>query len=491
MSKPATRTVIPIRPLDCADADNGDGDGMPFVSMYQKREEIYSRAVTGWFAGWRWAFVWLTQLFFYGLPWLQWNGRQAVLFDLEAQRFYIFGLLLYPQDLIFLAALLVLSALALFFFTAVAGRLWCGYSCPQTVYTEIFMWVERKIEGDRIARMRLDQAPWGLRKFSRKAAKHGAWLAIGLFTGFSFVGYFTPVRELGQALLSFQVSAWNAFWILFYGMATYGNAGWLREQMCKYMCPYARFQSALIDKDSLIITYDSARGDPRGSRSRKASAAEHGLGDCIDCSLCVQVCPTGIDIRDGLQNECIGCAACIDVCNDVMDKMAYPKGLIRYSTENGVAGGWSRAQMFKRVLRPRVLIYGMLLTLAGAAFAASVALRSPFQFDVIKDRGSLARIVETGAVENVYRMQVMNRTEAPQTYRVAVEGPAGLILAAPELEVAPAAIKSVVVGLQLPLAEAQPWQGQSVPIVFEMVAIGEGRHHGAAQREKSTFLVPR
>ena len=459
--------------------------------MYQKAPDIYPRAVKGWFAAWRWAMVWLTQLFFYGLPWLQWGGRQAVLFDLEAQRFYILGLVLYPQDLIFLAALLVLSALALFFFTAVAGRLWCGYTCPQTVYTEIFMWVERRIEGDRIARMRLDRAPWSLNKLARKGAKQAAWLAIGLFTGFSFVGYFTPIRELAQAVLAFDVSAWNTFWILFYGAATYGNAGYLREQMCKYMCPYARFQSALIDKDSLIITYDAARGDPRGSRSRKVSAAEQGLGDCIDCTLCVQVCPTGIDIRDGLQNECIGCAACIDVCNDVMVKMDYPKGLIRYSTENGVVHGWSRLQMFRRALRPRVLIYGAVLSAASVAFAASVALRSPFQFDVIKDRGTLARIVDDGAVENVYRIQIMNRTEAPQTYRVTVGGIEGLVLQAREVRVAPAGIESIVASVQLSPQQAQPLRGQSSPIEFEVTTQADGSERPAVLRERSTFHVPR
>jgi cytochrome c oxidase accessory protein FixG len=459
--------------------------------MYQKAPEIYPRAVKGWFAAWRWAFVWLTQLVFYGLPWLQWGGRQAVLFDLEAQRFYILGLVLYPQDLIFLAALLVLSALALFFFTAVAGRLWCGYTCPQTVYTEIFMWVERRIEGDRIARMRLDRAPWSANKLLRKGAKQAAWLAISLYTGFSFVGYFTPIRELAQALLAFDVSAWNAFWILFYGAATYGNAGYLREQMCKYMCPYARFQSALIDKDSLIITYDRARGDPRGSRSRKLGAAAQGLGDCIDCTLCVQVCPTGIDIRNGLQNECIGCAACIDVCNDVMDKMAYPKGLIRYSTENGVVHGWTRLQMFRRALRPRVLIYGAVLSAASVAFAASVALRSPFQFDVIKDRGTLARTVGDGAVENVYRIQIMNRTEAAQTYRLAVSGIEGLSLQARDVTVAPAGIESIVASVQLPLEQAQALRGQSVPVAFELAAAPHGPGRETLLREKSTFIVPR
>ena len=481
------RPVIPILPASGDEVE----DQAHYVSMYQKRPEIYPRAVKGWFARWRWTLVWITQLFFYGMPWLQWDGQQALLFDLEAQRFYILGLVLYPQDLIFLAALLVLSALALFFFTAVAGRLWCGYACPQTVYTEIFMWVERRFEGDRIARMRLDQAPWSAQKLARKGATQLAWVAIGLFTGFSFVGYFTPIRELAQAVLTLTVTPWNLFWILFYGAATYGNAGFLREQMCKYMCPYARFQSALIDKDSLIITYDSARGDPRGSRSRKATAADQGLGDCIDCTLCVQVCPTGIDIRDGLQNECIGCAACIDVCNDVMDKMSYPRGLIRYSTENGVANGWSRRQMFKRALRPRVLIYGGLLSAASLAFAASVSMRSPFQVDVVKDRGALARVVEDGDIENVYRLQIMNRTEQPQTYRIEARGIPGLEVRAADVSAPPAGIRSVVASLRLPFSAAQPLLGQTVPVQFEVSLIEADRDAPIVQREKSTFLIPR
>jgi len=480
--------IVPLRPVGAAGEHDDD---VQFVSLYQKQPDIYPRAVSGWFAGWRWAFVWLTQLLFYGLPWLQWSDRQAVMFDLDAQRFYILGLVLYPQDLIFLAALLVLSALALFLFTAVAGRLWCGYTCPQTVYTEIFMWMERRIEGDRIARMRLDQGPWTAEKIARKGAKQLAWGAFALFTGFSFVGYFTPIRELAPSLLAFDVSAWNAFWIVFYGVATYGNAGYLREQMCKYICPYARFQSALIDKDSLIITYDTARGEPRGPRSRKASATAQGLGDCVNCTLCVQVCPTGIDIRNGLQNECIGCAACIDVCDGVMDRMGYAKGLIRYSTENGVVHGWTRLQMFKRAFRPRVLIYGTVLSAASVAFAASVALRSPFQFDVIKDRSVLARVVDGGAVENVYRVQIMNRTEATQNFSVAASGIPGLALRAPEATIAPAGILSLVVGLQLPPQAAESLQGQSVPIEFEVTMQPTPDHAAAAQREKSTFFVPR
>ena len=351
------------------------------------------------------------------------------------------------------------------------------------------MWVERKFEGDRLARMRLDAAPWSADKLLRTGGKQFAWLAIGLVTGFSFVGYFTPIRELALEVASWSVNPWDGFWIGFYGLATYGNAGYLREQICKYMCPYARFQSALIDKDSLIITYDQLRGDPRGSRSRKQSAAAQGLGDCIDCTLCVQVCPTGIDIRDGLQNECIGCAACIDVCNGVMDKMGYAKGLIRYSTENGVAGGWSRAQMFRRALRPRVLVYGALLVVAATAFTTSVALRKPFLFDVIKDRGTLARVVDDGVIENIYRLQVMNRSETPQVFRVSVAGLPGLRLDASELTVPATGIESLIVSLRLPAAQAHAVAGQSVPVQFE-VAMQAGDAEAITHREKSTFFVP-
>jgi cytochrome c oxidase accessory protein FixG len=300
------------------------------VSLYQSEGKIQMRSVSGWFAGWRWALVWFTQILFYGLPWLEWNGRQAMLFDLAARRFYIFGMVLHPQDVIYLAGLLIISAFALFLFTAVAGRLWCGYACPQTVYTEIFMWVERRFEGDRQARIKLDASAWSVDKLWRKGGKQIVWLAIGLWTGFTFVGYFTPIQSLGAQVFGaggFALGPWESFWILFYGFATYGNAGYMREQVCKYMCPYARFQSAMFDRDTLIISYDTARGEPRGSRARGVAPASVGKGDCINCTLCVQVCPTGIDIREGLQYECIGCAACIDVCDSVMDKMNYPRGL--------------------------------------------------------------------------------------------------------------------------------------------------------------------
>lgn len=390
------------------------------------RSKIYPRSVSGVFARWRIAFVFITQLVFYGLPWLQWNGRQAVLFDLGARKFYLFGLVLWPQDVVYLAVLLVISALTLFLFTAVAGRLFCGYACPQTVYTEIFMWIERKVEGDRIARIRLDEAPWTLRKARIKITKHVLWIALAWWTGSTFIGYFAPIRELGHALFTLQLGPWQWFWMLFYGFATWGNAGFMRESVCKYMCPYARFQSVMVDRDTFVVTYDKVRGDPRGGRSRKVDHKAAGLGDCVDCSLCVQVCPTGIDIRDGLQYMCIGCGACIDACEQVMDKMQYPSGLIRYTSDramqDGLSGGGARAHL----LRPRVLIYGTMILLLCAAFVYSLADRNPLRVDVIRDRGSLGREVAGGMIENVYRLQLINTSDQSMHLRLSAEGLPGL-----------------------------------------------------------------
>ena len=459
--------------------------------VLEAKNKIYVRAVTGWFANWRWAMVWVTQLVFYGMPWLQWNGRQAVLFDLERQRFFLFGLSLYPQDLIYLTALLVLCALALFFFTAVAGRLWCGYACPQTVYTEMFLWIEHRTEGDHHARKRLDAAPWSLEKCARKGGKQVLWLALGLWTGFTFVGYFTPIQTLAASVPTLSMGPWEAFWVLFYGLATYGNAGYLREQVCKHMCPYARFQGAMFDRDTLIIGYDPARGEARGSRPRAADPRALGLGDCIDCNLCVQVCPTGIDIRDGLQSNCIGCAACIDVCDSVMDKMNYPRGLIRYSTENGLQHGWDKATLLQRVLRTRVYIYAALLLGVSAMFVFSVYQRSPFRVDVIRDRGVMAREVGAGAVENVYRLHVMNATEAAQSYQVEVHGAPGLAMAqAVEVALGPMQERTVPVRVRLGAEGASGLAGRTVPITFTLTQQGNAQA-GAQVRENTTFHLPR
>ena len=337
------RRVIPIEPT----AEE--------TALYQIRKAIYPRAVRGWFARWRWTLVFATQIAFYGLPWLAISGRPAVLFDLGARKFQLFGAVFLPQDAIYLAGLLIVFALSLFLFTAIAGRLWCGYACPQTVYSEIFLWIERKTEGDRLARIRLDASPMSLDKIVVKSLKHTAWLAVALWTGFTFVGYFTPIRDLAVRAITWQLGTLESFWILFYALATYGNAGWLRERVCKHMCPYARLQGVMFDRDTLVIAYDRARGEPRGERSKSVDPRTRGLGDCIDCSICVQVCPTGIDIREGLQYECIGCAACVDGCNQVMDGMGYPQGLIRYTTQNALAAGDNAgaAAIWKRTLRPR------------------------------------------------------------------------------------------------------------------------------------------
>lgn len=434
--------------------------------------------------------VWVTQLVFYGIPWLQWNDRQAVLFDLAGSRFYIFGLVLHPQDLIYLAVLLVLAALALFFFTAVAGRLWCGYACPQTVYTEIFLWLERITEGDRLARMRLDAAPWRAEKIIRKSAKQALWIGLGLFTGFTFVGYFTPIHDLVQELLTLSFSPWEWFWVLFYGLATYGNAGYLREQICKQMCPYARIQSALTDMDSMVIAYDSVRGEARGSRARAADPKALGLGDCIDCTLCVQVCPTGIDIRNGLQNECIACAACIDVCDEVMVKMNYPKGLIRYSSGRGIADKLTPRQMVKRGWRPRVWFYGVLFLGVVAIFVGGLSTRKGFAVDIIKDRGTMARELGNGDIENIYRLKVMNTTEHTQTYTASVQGLPGLALATdPLLSVPATGIGSLTIRLTLPFETAQAYRGKASPIHFRVET--RERDKAAVVEEKSTFVIPR
>ena len=475
MQPSAVRKVVPIAPAA----------GEAGASLYEAQKKIHPRAVKGLFARWRWVFVFLTQIVFYGLPWLQWGERQAVLFDLSARRFYILGYVLYPQDFIYLTGLLVISALSLFLFTAVAGRLWCGFACPQTVYTELFLWIERKVEGDRNARIRLDASPMSPQKLARKAFKHLLWITLGVWTGFTFVGYFTPIRMLWAEAFTLSFGPWEWFWVNFYGLATYGNAGFLREQVCKYMCPYARFQSAMFDRDTLIVSYDAARGEPRGSRSRKADPAVLALGACVDCSLCVQVCPTGIDIRQGLQYECIGCAACVDACDDVMDRMNYPRGLIRFTTLNGMARRWSRSQILRHVLRPRVLVYGAVLLALCVALLGSLVIRTPLKVDVVRDRASLSRIVAGGKLENVYRLQIMNATEQPQRYRISAAGLEGLVLASEaEVAVGPAESRWVAVRLQIPYGAAAPG---SHPVHFNIAAVS-----GEAQvSEKSAFLVPR
>ncbi|HKX99803.1 MAG TPA: cytochrome c oxidase accessory protein CcoG [Steroidobacteraceae bacterium] len=416
-----------------------DGD------LYLAAPKIYPRETDGLFQGLRRTAMFVLLGLYYLLPWLSWNGRQAVLFDLPARKFHVLGLTFWPQDFFYLSWLLILAGLSLFFFTALAGRLWCGYACPQTVWTEAFLWVERLFEGDRGRRMKLDAAPWGREKLARKGGKQATWIALALWTGFTFVGFFTPIRELGPRVLTLSLGPWETFWTLFYAFATYGNAGHLREQVCKYMCPYARFQGAMFDPSTLIIAYDAARGEPRGSRRKGSDYKAAGLGDCIDCTFCVQVCPTGIDIRDGLQYECIACGACIDACNAVMDKVAYPRGLIRYATEDSLAARPSK------ILRPRVVVYFLLLAAGFGAFAWSVAHRLPLQVDVVRDRNALYRVASDGAIENAYTLKIMNKGHESRRYRVTLEdeGPVGFAGREPvEAEVASGEVLALPVTLR-------------------------------------------
>ena len=482
------RKVIPIVPSQEGAIDASEEGA--WGELYASHQKIYPRSVQGIFAKWRWGFVFLTQIIFYCLPWLERGQRQAVLFDLGVRRFYIFGIVLYPQDFIYLTGLLVISAFSLFLFTAIAGRLWCGYACPQTVYSEIFMWIERKVEGDRTARMRLDSQDMSLEKLVKKWYKHFLWIGLSIWTGFTFVGYFTPIRELGMEFFLGNMSSWEVFWVFFYGFATYGNAGFMREQVCKYMCPYARFQSAMFDRDTLIVTYDAERGEPRGARSKKADLATLSLGACVDCTLCVQVCPTGIDIRNGLQYECIGCGACADVCDTVMDKVGYPRGLVKYSTQHAMQNKWTSSQTLKHIFRPRVLIYTGILLLVVALLFGSLLTRKSFKVDVVRDRATLARIVSGGNIENVYRLQIMNAAEKRQHFKVTAEGMYELkvLTDSEDLTVESTQSRWVSVRLQVPYDSAVPG---SYPVRFTIEASDDNETGHTLLEEKSVFLIPR
>ena len=500
-------------------------------SVYVSERKVYPRDVSGRFDRLRkLAVFWLLGMY-YLFPWLTWDDRQAVLFDLPARKFHVFGLTFWPQDFSLLALLLMILAFTLFFTTALAGRLWCGYACPQTVWTECFLWMERWAEGDRAKRMKLDAAPWTGEKFLRKGSKHLLWLVFALWTGFTFVGFFTPITSLGARLPALDWNGWEVFWVLFYSLATWGNAGILREQVCKYMCPYARFQSAMFDRDTLIIAYDPMRGEPRGPRrkglpsvlerarglldvrtaydyvfraSKHPSAAAarlqaagtvmledanvdaaplpkfetEQLGDCIDCTMCVQVCPVGIDIRNGLQYECIACGACIDACDEVMDKMGMPHGLIRYTTQHALDGHSGR------VLRPRIFVYGALLTALVAAWTWGVFNRSPLIADVLRDRNALYQ-QQGDRTANGYTLKLVNKTDADRSYRVRIES----------TEAASLVLKDAPLDVRVPAGE----------VVSQAVEVGapatlRGRHalvfvieadDGSAKaRVDSTFFGP-
>ncbi|KJY70313.1 cytochrome c oxidase accessory protein CcoG [Vibrio nigripulchritudo] len=383
---------------------------------FNPSNRIYVRESKGTYQKLRRYGGWFLLLIFGLTPWIPYGDRQAILLDLGNQQFNFFGTTLYPQDLTLLALLFMIAAFGLFFLTTFLGRVWCGYLCPQTVWTFMYIWFEEKLEGSANKRRKQDSGNLSSNLVFRKTLKHIAWWAIALITGFTFVGYFVPVKDLVIDFFTLNASFWPVFWVVFFAACTYGNAGWMRSIMCIHMCPYSRFQSAMFDKDTYIVGYDTKRGETRGGRSRKADPKSLGLGDCIDCDLCVQVCPTGIDIRDGLQYECINCGACIDACDKTMDRMGYEKGLISYTTEHRLLGHKTH------IMRPKLLGYGVVMILMTGLFLFQIASVEPAGMSVLRDRNQLFRMNSEGLVENTYTLKIINKTQERQEYTLSVEG---------------------------------------------------------------------
>ncbi|MBD8273167.1 cytochrome c oxidase accessory protein CcoG [Pseudomonas fluorescens] len=461
---PTVETLVPIHPKK--------------VKAVSRVHLIHTRSFTGLYRTLRMSGGALLFLAFFGTVWLNWGARQAVLWDLAESKFHIFGATFWPQDFILLSALLIICAFGLFAITVFAGRVWCGYTCPQSVFTWLFMWCEKITEGERNQRIKLHAAPWSLDKLARRSAKHALWLGISALTGLTFVGYFTPIRPLAAELLTWQLGGVSLFWVLFFAAATYLNAGWLREAVCMHMCPYARFQSVMFDKDTLAIAYDAARGERRGPRKREVTPADVGLGDCVDCQLCVQVCPTGIDIRDGLQMACIGCAACIDACDSIMDKMGYARGLVSYTSEHQLQGGKTR------LLRPRLIGYSAVLLVMLAALAVALVERAMVSLDVTKDRG-LFRENSEGLIENIYSLKVINKTQQHQDYRLElVDAESFQLRGKTEISLEPGEIVDVPVSVAL-LADTPASSSQTLR--FKVMDVDEPWIYSAAD---SRFVAP-
>ena len=451
------------------------------LELYRKKGKIHARAVSGRFNQLRWLVVWLTQIVFYGTCWLNWDNagqiRQAVLFDIAHDKFYLFGLVLWPQDALLLALALIIGATLLFLVTALYGRLFCGFACPQTVYTSMFTWIEAKVEGDHLARLKLDQSGPSLNKFARRLAKHGLWLLLAGWTGITFVGYFTPIRELLPTLADLSFGPWEGFWLLFYSAFTYIQAGLVRESVCLHMCPYSRFQGVMFDATMRTVSYDTQRGEPRHIAAKPGAT-----GDCIDCGICVQVCPTGIDIRDGLQYQCINCGLCADACDTVMERIKLPGGLIRFASERELAGQAAAPALWRR---PRILAYGALLAFFTLIGVVTVEQRSLLLVDVLRDRGALLRETADGRIENAYTLKLMNRVEAPRNFVVEVSGMPGLeIVGQNEFATDAGGIRPVQLTLSAPAENAL---SGIQPIHFR---ITDKQSPATSVLEKSSFILP-
>lgn len=442
--------------------------------LYIKQVKIQNRWVSGYYQSIRAYTIWITLCGFFIGPWLQWNGRQAILLDVSARRFHLFFYTFWPQDFYLLSLFLIGAALSLIVVTNLAGRIWCGYTCPQTVWTKCFMWIEYMLEGDRNQRLKRDKHPWELATIFRRIVKHSLWLLLSLMTAITFVGYFTPIREI----VFLHVTNWIVFWIMLFTLATYANAGWMREQVCLYLCPYARFQSVMFDRNTLVITYDYHRGEPRGAR--KHNSEHKNLGDCVNCQLCVQVCPTGIDIRDGLQMACIGCAACVDACNNVMDKMHYPRGLVRYHTENALEGHKNH------FLRPRLVASFMLLIAVISVLGYLLLTRLPLQLEVVHDHRNLYRVTANNTIENSYLLSLSNMSAYQETYRIEMHGSIDLKYVGPnELTLSPNSSQVIPVTLTAPQRGVRSFVS---PIIF---IVTSAKHPALKVSGKSNFFSPK
>ncbi|MDC9720728.1 MAG: cytochrome c oxidase accessory protein CcoG [Gammaproteobacteria bacterium] len=454
-----------------------------FVDLYAKREAIHVRAYKGFYRNLRVLAAWPLLLAYFLTPFITWGNRQAIWFDLPQRQFHIFGLTFWPQDFALLSGLLILAAFVLFFVTVFAGRIWCGYSCPQTVFTYVFMRAERLAEGNRNARIKLDSEPMSFTKFRKKALKHFLWLMISAATALAFVGYFTPIRELIPLIYNFNLGLWEAWWLAFFLAATYINAGWMREQVCTYMCPYARFQSVMFDSNTLIVTYDEKRGEPRGKGSRKEQITDEQtgevLGDCVDCGVCVTVCPVGIDIRDGLQYECISCAACVDACNEVMLRINKPTGLIRYATENVIQGNQYR------LVSPRLIGYAIAVCAIAGLLALQLFNRHPLEVNLIRDRQALYRDIGSGVIENTYYLKISNKGQQHVTVSVGLTGidyytytgPSEVYLEANTIAESIISIRMHVNNIELP----------NTPITFSVKSSSYG---DLVMTQESRFIAP-
>jgi cytochrome c oxidase accessory protein FixG len=498
-SSAAAGRVSPHPPLPREPGRDGEG------ALYASRVRVYPKSVRGPVRRVKWAVLGLCLAVYYVTPWLRWDrgpGRpdQALLIDMPGRRAFFFGIEIWPQEVYYLAGLLILGAVGLFFVTSLFGRMWCGYACPQTVWTDLFMWTERLIEGDRYVRMHRDREPWSPPKLARKVAKHMLWLVIALATGGAWVMYFNDAPGLLRDILALRLSTNVLFFTLLFTATTYLLAGWAREQVCTYMCPWPRFQSAMVDRNTLTVMYREWRGEPRGKLKKREFWT--GRGDCIDCKSCVAVCPTGIDIRDGLQLQCIGCGLCIDACNEIMQRVGRPSGLIAFSSQAMREAARSgvkdvTAVLRAALLRPRTAVYALVLLLGSGLMLWSLLSRVDFELSILSDRSPLYVRLSDGSIRNAFTVKILNKSAEPRDFRLTAAGLQGARLAVAgqdssdvpaeegvELAVKPDTIGSFRVFLhaavgsgrgEVPLeVSAGPTAGNELPITHPITFHGPG-----------------